>query len=606
MMTTPNGRKPRLILVGRHYSIEPLGILHLLGLAEAEGWDAKTVLIRDFDFQPLFDEVAAFQPDLVGFSIWTGYHVQAFGAADIVREMGVNVVIGGPHATYFAEDCAKHADWVIKGEAFRFFRKLLAGELPRGLQHDPVRVAEGFPVPARRLLYDAFPDYARSPIKSMMATVGCPFECSYCYAPVYNDMYGGYEGNERPVEQLIAEARLMRDRYPLSMIYFQDDIFGFKVPWLREFARRWKEEIGVPWHCQIRLELTRHDVGLERLDLFREAGCTGITLAVESGNDFLRRYVLKRGMSDELIQEGVERIQARGLTLRLQQILMVPFSDLETDLQTLALNVRLAPEMGWTSILAPYGGTAMGTIASKYELYTGSNDDLDDRFFSRSVLRHVAGGPAAIEAVVRQHTRGEKHNPLVDDFVIRRKDALSADVFVEDPLLRRPRLGAKPIAELRYLDDEQNNRYCDQGVMLQRIFDWCTRVPEGDRLAREFVHLPNDEWTWKRFGQVASAHAVRIGAGDKVAAAVRELGRELGTGPDPAALPAGVRDNPIYFTYLPSGPAFARELTRRSVFDIADQSTFFETLGTRTRHWLYDHWLYKVKATTEPLALQGV
>ena len=145
--------RPRLIIVGRHYSIEPLGILHLLGLAERVGWEAKPFLVQDFDFQPLYDEVEAFRPDLVGFSIWTGYHRQAFAAADVLRRAGVKVVIGGPHATYFADECAKHADWVIKGEAFRFFRRLLQGDLPQGVQHDPVRVAEGFPVPSRRLLY---------------------------------------------------------------------------------------------------------------------------------------------------------------------------------------------------------------------------------------------------------------------------------------------------------------------------------------------------------------------------------------------------------------------------------------------------------------------
>lgn len=594
--------RPRLIIVGGHYSIEPLGILHLLGLAEAVGWETKTVLIRNFDFQPLYDEIRRFKPDLVGFSIWTGYHRQAFQAADQVRRMGVKVAIGGPHATYFAEECAKHAEWVIKGEAFRFFRRLLQGELPQGLQHDPVRVAEGFPVPARRLFYDAYPGYARSPIKSMMATVGCPFECSYCYAPVYNELYDGYEGNERPVDQLIAEALEIRDNYPLSLIYFQDDIFGFKLPWLRKFARRWKEEVGVPWHCQIRLELTRHDVGLERLDLFQRAGCTGITLAVESGDDFLRRYVLKRGMSDELIDEGVQRIQSRGLTLRLQQILMVPFSDLKTDLETLALNVRLAPQMGWTSILAPYLGTAMGTISSKYGMYTGTNDDLDDRFFSRSVLRHVEGGPSAIEHAVRRHARSEKHNPLMEDFIVRRSDDLTADVFVEDPLLHRPLPGSKPIARLRYLDDTANDRYCDQGVMLQRIFDWCTRVPDGQSLARDFVYKPGSEWNWPTFGAVARAHFARIGGAAKVESAVEELARQLGCR-DAAALPMGIREHPAYFTFLPSGAALAADLLASGFFEIEDPMHQFEVLATRTRHWLYDHWLYKVRPTEAPLAL---
>ena len=99
----------RLILVGKHAVIEPLGILYLLGLARSLGWTCEVVLIRGNDFAPLHDLVASFRPDLVGFSVWTGYHRAAFAAADRVRAAGGAVVYGGPPATHLAHDCAAPA-----------------------------------------------------------------------------------------------------------------------------------------------------------------------------------------------------------------------------------------------------------------------------------------------------------------------------------------------------------------------------------------------------------------------------------------------------------------------------------------------------------------
>ena len=384
--------RKRIMLVARYYSIEPLGILYLAGLARDVGWDCKVVLVRGFDFDPVYDAVRDWRPDIVGFQIWTGYHIPAFIACDRVRAMGVPVVIGGPHATYFDHTCAAHADWVIKGGAFGLLRRLLAGQLSRGIHFDISGREDVFPLPDRDLVYEAYPELGMSPIKSIFGSIGCPMTCTYCYAPSFNQMHGGFSLFVRSADDLIREAQAIQSRWPLSMVYFQDDIFGYDHRALEEFAQRWRREVGVPFHCQIRLELTQK-IGDKRLDLFAEAGCTGITLAIESGNEFLRDRVLFRHMPDELVVQGCRMILDRGMTLRTEQILAVPFSDTTTDLSTLGVNCRIDPTMAWTSILAPYVGTDMGTIVKNFGLYDGNNDDLSETFFDRSILRHVAGGP---------------------------------------------------------------------------------------------------------------------------------------------------------------------------------------------------------------------
>lgn len=587
--------RQKLILVGKYHIIEPLGILYLAGLAKQLGWDCRVVLVDNFDFEPLLEEVRLFKPDLVGFSLWTGYHMQTFEACDRLQRMGVKVAIGGPHASYFTEECKKHATWVVKGEGFRNFRRLLQGQLPEGIHFDPERMAEGFPVPDRDVVYQSYPELGRSPIKSIFCSLGCPFRCSYCYAPSYNEMYGGFELNVRPVDEIVDEVLAILERWPLSMMYAQDDIFGFNIPWLREFAKAWRQRVGIPWHCQIRLELTRD---IERLELFREADCTGITLAIESGNDFLRRFVLLRPMPDELIINGTRRIQDLGFTLRTEQILAVPFSDIETDLETLELNNRINPEMAWTSILAPYGGTNMGTIAKEFGFYEKNNDDLDETFFGRSVLRHSDRGREVIAPEVLRSQKGQKDNPLLR-MTTRRRDNLTADVHFKDLFGRIP-ARELPVCQLQYLDAPANDRYCDQTVILQRIFNWLSKIPRGSELGSKYVSLPKNEWTWKRLGELTAEHLQHCGYGGKMAGWLGRLAESLGY---PAQqLPRGIVDNPYYFCFFPAGDLFARQLLETGFFDIRDSAAQFDTLGRAARHWLFDRALYKLQDGASPIA----
>lgn len=591
----------RLILVGKHSVIEPLGILYLLGLAKRLGWTCEVVLIRGSDFAPLFDAVTSFRPDLVGFSVWTGYHRAAFAAADRVRALGVGVMIGGPHATYFADDCARHADWVVKAEGFRLFRRILAGELAPGVHFDETRMAEGFPQPDRDLVYDRYPELARSEIKSIFCSVGCPYQCSYCYAPSYNELYGGFALNLRPVDDIVAEALHIKARWPLEMVYFQDDVFGFSIPWLREFVKAWRERVGVPWHCQIRLELTRD---AERLDLFREGGCTGITLAIESGNDFLRRYVLLRPMPEALLVEGVRKVQSRGLALRTQQILAVPFSDLETDLETLALNNTLAPDIAWSSILAPYAGTAMGSLASDLGFYAGDNDDLDETFFARSVLRHAVDGRAQVEPWVRAATRSPHDNPLRRVVALAaRDDPRRAEVFERDPSFRRVLPGSKPVARFTWRDDDDNDRYRDQTVALQRVFQWLARVPEGHRLGAAFTALAPDARTWSSLGALTDSHLRALGHDARMEAWRHALADGLGVAVE--RLPAGVRENPWYFCFVPSGALLAQRLGACGAFDGGDVARCLDVVGYETRQWLYERALYRIRLHEPPIASLG-
>ncbi len=594
----------KVILVGRNYIIEPLGILYLAGLARQIGWDVHVELVTDADFYPLFKKIEEWKPDIVGFSIWTGYHLKAFRACDKVRQMGSKVIIGGPHATYFTDECSKHADWVVRGEGFRNFRRILQGEIPPGIHFDEERMAEGFPVPNRELVYEKYLVLRDSEIKSIFCSIGCPFACSYCYAPKYNEMYGGFRLNLRSVEEIVREGQEIRDHWPAKMIYFQDDIFGYDRKWLEEFVVRWKKEVGTPWHCQIRLELTRHEAGKRRLELFQEGGCTGITLAIESGDPFIREHVLHRPMPEDLILEGCEMIRSRGMTLRTEQILAVPFSNLKTDLLTLRLNCQINPEMAWTSILAPYGGTEMGEIAKNFGFYEGTNDDLQESFFDRSVLRHSEMARDVVAPVVDSIKARRMDSPL-RRMIAKKKGPLLSEVCMRDErdaFSKQHLPGPKALCEIEFMDDDANARYAEQTIINQRLFNWLSKVPKGNVLAEKFVTLSKEQWTWHVLGEVTKRHLESVGKGEKAREWVQDLVHAMGCS-SYDELPEAVKQNPYYFVFFPGSALFARHVVNTGALNTnAPVGLKFDALWATARHWLFKYALYRLDPISKAIA----
>ncbi len=462
--------KKRLLLSAAYSAIEPLGLMHLAGLARDVGWEVKISLVKDHDFARMCDEAMDFQPDLLGFNIYTGNHVQTFGAIDIIKEVcpKVGIIVGGPHPTYFPMMAAEHADYVVMSEGFHALKKILDGTKKPGIH--PYTKQHDFPQPARDILYKDYPEFAKGRIKSMIGLTGCPYKCTYCYnsstpddievspeiaAQIAEAM--GKDGrlfpfNQRSVASMVREVTEIRKKWPeTEVLAFVDDIHGFDTKgWMSHFATAWKH-IGIPYSSQMRWEMVNGDGGKRRLDLVRKAKGFSLTLAIESANDHVRKEVLDRATPESLMFEGMKNIRERGFRVRTEQITGLPYGattrpspvNLEADLELVELNVRLKPDIAWASTFAPYVGTKLAAYAKKHGHYDNpGNFDVPDTFFERSVLRF----------------------PI---------DWIGPGLHGDDPQL--------------WLNEKDQNTYRDKNRALRDHFNNLCTIPEGHVLARQWL-----------------------------------------------------------------------------------------------------------------------
>jgi radical SAM superfamily enzyme YgiQ (UPF0313 family) len=374
----------KFLLVTRFSEVEPLGCLYLSAALKRAGHSCQIYLYKPSEFSvfEVPDKVREIRPDVVGFSTYTGEHNHVYSFCESLKGSGIKTAIGGPHTLYFADECREHADYVFQGEA------LVSLPLLDDKTLYPLVDVKDIPHPDRQGLYEVSEFHKNNRIKNIMCSFGCPYDCSYCYNPLYKEHYQSGKVRLRPVDDVIDEAKEIDS----SLIFFQDDCFGFSMPWLKEFADKWN---GRAYHCQLRFEMATP----ERLQLLKMSGCTGVTCAIESANRDTRFNLLNRKVEDGQILEGARLIKMYGLQLRTEQMIGLPETTKEDDLKLLKWNVDINPTIAWASIYQPYLGTPLGEYCVKQGYYSGDNSDIAGDFFNGSALNFDITRKAEIKAL---------------------------------------------------------------------------------------------------------------------------------------------------------------------------------------------------------------
>ncbi len=96
----------------RKRRVVPLTLPYLAALAPA----GVKVVLTDEQVQPWDPELPC---DCVFLTVSILNSLRAYEIADCYRKKGVPVVMGGPHCTFYGEECLEHADAIAIGEGER-------------------------------------------------------------------------------------------------------------------------------------------------------------------------------------------------------------------------------------------------------------------------------------------------------------------------------------------------------------------------------------------------------------------------------------------------------------------------------------------------------
>jgi anaerobic magnesium-protoporphyrin IX monomethyl ester cyclase len=143
---------------------------------------------------------------------------------------------------------------------------------------------------------------------NMAASRGCSFRCAWCAKPTWGNQY-----LQRGASEVALEMAHLKRSFAPQHVWFADDIFGFRVDWIADFAAAVRaEDGGIPFTIQ-----TRADLISERMaQALQNAGCKEAWIGAESGSQQVLD-AMNKGTTVSEIRMARERLKAAGIRVGL-------------------------------------------------------------------------------------------------------------------------------------------------------------------------------------------------------------------------------------------------------------------------------------------------
>lgn len=345
----------------------PLGVAYLAACLRQAG---HSVAIFDATFaNKPWDELTQVlreqKPRLVAISALTSMLAETLHTARLVKEVlpETVVIVGGPHATVEPQATAAMVgvDAVAVGEGEISLPALLERNLDfhdlpgfGWMEGDEYRSAGPSPVVAN--LDDIpYPAWDLLPMRrylqlwyqldavaygltgtSIIASRGCPFDCSYCQ-PTLRTIFGSRVRRRSP-DNITGELHELKRRFKIDGVMWLDDTFLLDRKWVAELCGEMIEaKLGLVWGANIRADTADR----ESLEIMYQAGLRVVNVGIESATQRILDEIYQKRITLEQVRETVAQSREVGLKVRGYFMLGAPTETEQEAWDT----VRLADEL---------------------------------------------------------------------------------------------------------------------------------------------------------------------------------------------------------------------------------------------------------------------
>ncbi|WP_202710172.1 B12-binding domain-containing radical SAM protein [Sporosalibacterium faouarense] len=373
----------KVLLIG-FYNEKALGVKYLANSLNKNGFVTSIVYFKEFnsvkpskgsevEINLLLKLIEDVKPNYIGLSVMSSLYLETVIQVNkaIKAECDIPIIWGGVYPTLFPKDTMKYADYVIRGEGELALVELLR-ELDRNgniekvenlayetktknIKINDVRPLVsnldelGYPQIMNKESYfihnnkiEIGDPQEKDIVYEMTASRGCPFTCSYCSSINLKRLYmhKGKYVRFRSVDSVINELKDVKNRIKrLRVIHFWDEIFSDDPNWIKEFEKRYKSEINLPfkiWGHPLKIN-QRTVKGLVNAGLYQ------MVVGIQSGSPKIRKDIFHRGETQEDIIDA-SRILSHNKVPKVIYDLMLqhPFETTESLIETFELCLELA------------------------------------------------------------------------------------------------------------------------------------------------------------------------------------------------------------------------------------------------------------------------
>lgn len=211
-----------------------------------------------------------------------------------------------------------------------------------------------------------------------MISWGCPNLCSYCINHAYRKLYGPKAGRFLrwySVDRIIKELQYLVREWDINFLKFYDEDFCLKpTAYFQELAEKYQQLVGVPFTAMA----NGHSLTEEKVELLKQMNCVSISIGIETGNESMRKNILKRKETVEEIIRAVQMLNDAGIRTSTFNMLGIPFENRSTIMETIALNKESEVRYPNTVFFYPLKGTELRETAIKHGFFESGDETTFD------------------------------------------------------------------------------------------------------------------------------------------------------------------------------------------------------------------------------------
>jgi radical SAM superfamily enzyme YgiQ (UPF0313 family) len=314
--------------VGSGLLYPPIELAHVASVLEEAGHDVSIhdSDARELDVDRAIDAIVAEKPALVCVdSSSTSLDQDLRLCREVRARLGVPVAILGSQVTYTPGEIFQrdNVDVVVRGEPEYTVREIAArvaagadlagvegttwkrasGEVVHEKEREKIDDLDSLPIPARHLLQNKtyhFPGLD-GPVTTVKSSRGCPLNCSFCGYTLAQ----GLRFRFRSPEHVLAELVDLHRNHGLRHVVFRDPIFTTRKDRIHAICEGIvREKLDLEWQCETAVKTLDRPL----IVAMAKAGCTHISLGVESGNAEIQKKHCGNKLTD--MEKGVEVFKA--------------------------------------------------------------------------------------------------------------------------------------------------------------------------------------------------------------------------------------------------------------------------------------------------------
>ena len=351
----------------------PLGLASVAAVLLREAYDVtildtlvnKFEIIKDENvttygmlFKNIEEEIRISKPDIIGITCpFTAQSENAIKIANIVKQIDKKIItiLGGPDSSVRAKTLMENnisIDFAVIGEGeqtmLEFTDKINNNnyeelEKVKGLvlriedkiiineEREFIKNLDSLPFPAYELFnmnayFDETDEYLyiqrmgrKKRELPIITSRGCPYKCIFCSI----HLHMGNKWRSHSAKYVLDHLKHIIEKYGVNHIHFEDDNLTQNIKRTEEILNGIiKNNYKVTWD-------TPNGVRIDHLDekillLMKKAGCVKLTVAIESGDQYVLDKIISKALNLNTVAEIVDKINNVGIPLHSFYIIGFP------------------------------------------------------------------------------------------------------------------------------------------------------------------------------------------------------------------------------------------------------------------------------------------